>query len=59
VVQVNGKLRGKVSVSTQASEAEIRRIAKEIPNVQQHIAGKEVVKEIYVPGKLLNIVVRE
>lgn len=58
VVQVNGKLRGKATVSTQASEEEIRRIARELPNVQQYVAGKEVVKEIYVPGKLLNIVVK-
>jgi leucyl-tRNA synthetase len=58
VVQVNGKLRGKATVSAQASQEEIKRIAKEIPNVQQYIGGKEVVKEIYVPGKLLNIVVK-
>jgi leucyl-tRNA synthetase len=58
VVQVNGKLRGKATISTQASEEEIKRTARELPNVQQHIAGKEVVKEIYVPGKLLNIVVK-
>jgi leucyl-tRNA synthetase len=58
VVQVSGKVRGKVTVPAQASEEEIRRIAREIPNVQAHLNGKQVVKEIYVPGKLLNIVVR-
>lgn len=58
VVQVSGKVRGKATVSTQVSEEEIKRLARELPNIQQHIAGKEVVKEIYVPGKLLNIVVR-
>ncbi len=58
VVQVSGKVRGKTTVSTQASEEEIKRLAREIPNVQQHLLGKQVVKEIYIPGKLLNIVVK-
>jgi leucyl-tRNA synthetase len=58
VVQVSGKLRGKVVVSTGASEAEIKAAARGLANVQQYIEGKEVVKEIYVPGKLLNIVVK-
>lgn len=57
VVQVSGKVRGKVTVPVGASEDEIRRIAREIPNVQAHLEGKQVAKEIYVPGKLLNIVV--
>ncbi|GEM82905.1 leucine--tRNA ligase [Meiothermus hypogaeus] len=58
VVQVSGRVRGKTTVSAQASEEEIKRRAREIPNVQQHLEGKEVVKEIYIPGKLLNIVVK-
>ncbi len=58
VVQVNGRVRGRTTVSSNASEEEIRRLAKALPNVQQHLEGKEVVKEIYVPKKLLNIVVR-
>lgn len=58
VVQVSGKVRGKTTVGVGASEEEIKRLAREIPNVKQHLLGKEVVKEIYIPGKLLNIVVR-
>ncbi|MBO1437141.1 leucine--tRNA ligase [Meiothermus sp. CFH 77666] len=58
VVQVSGKVRGKTIVSAQVSEEEIKRLAREIPNVKQHLEGKEVVKEIYIPGKLLNIVVK-
>lgn len=58
VVQVSGKVRGKTTVSALASEEDIKRLARELPNVQQHIVGKEVVKEIYIPGKLLNIVVK-
>jgi len=59
VVQVSGKMRGKVMVSTKAGQDEIKTAAKEIANVKQHIEGKQIVKEIYVPGKLLNIVVKE
>jgi leucyl-tRNA synthetase len=58
VVQVNGKLRGKMVVSTGASEEEIKRIAHGLPNVKSFIEGKQVVKEIYVSGKLMNIVVK-
>lgn len=58
VVQVSGRVRGKVTVPAKASEAEIKAAAREIANVKVHIEGKEVVKEIYVPGKLLNIVVK-
>ena len=58
VVQVSGKVRGKVTVSTKATEAEIKAAAREIANVKAHIGGKDVVKEIYVLGKLLNIVVK-
>ncbi len=58
VVQVNGKLRGKAQVAVGASEEEVKAIARQIPNVAQHLLGKEVVREIYVPGKLLNIVVK-
>ncbi|RDI94661.1 leucine--tRNA ligase [Meiothermus sp. QL-1] len=59
VVQVNGRVRGRAQVAVGASEAEVRAIARQIPNVAQHLAGKEVLREVYVPGKLLNIVVRE
>lgn len=57
VVQVNGKLRGRITVSADASEAEIKRNALEDASVQKHISGKEVRKVIYVTGKLVNIVV--
>ena len=58
VVQVNGKVRGKVSVNTNSSKEEMENIAKEIPNVQTFINGKEIVKVIVVPKKLVNIVVK-
>ena len=58
VVQVNGKVRGKVEVSQEVEKEEMERLAKEIPNVQNFINGKEIVKIIIVPKKLVNIVVK-
>ncbi|HYF26614.1 MAG TPA: leucine--tRNA ligase [Baekduia sp.] len=58
VCQVNGKVRDRVDAPTGASDADLRALAREQPNVQAHIDGKDVVKEIVVPGKLVNIVVR-
>ena len=58
VVQVNGKVRGKVSVSQETSKEEMEKLAQEIPNVQNFITGKEIVKVIVVPKKIVNIVVK-
>lgn len=57
VVQVNGKLRDKLKVSKDISEDEAKKMAIESKNVQTFIAGKEMKKVIYVPGKLVSIVV--
>jgi leucyl-tRNA synthetase len=56
VVQVNGKLRAKLTVAADASQAEVEAIANEDENVSKFTEGKTVRKVIYVPGKLLNIV---
>lgn len=56
VVQVNGKLRGKISVSTDASEEEIREAALAQENVQRYVQGKSISKVVVVPGKLVNVV---
>ncbi|MGE5241973.1 MAG: leucine--tRNA ligase [Bacteroidota bacterium] len=56
VVQVNGKLRGRVSVPVQAAEAQVREIALADEAVARHVGGKAVKKVIVVPGKLVNIV---
>ncbi len=58
VVQVNGKLRDRISVPVSISEDEAKQIARDSEKVKTHIAGKQVVNVIYVPGKLVNIVVR-
>jgi leucyl-tRNA synthetase len=57
-VQVNGKLRGRVQVAHGASQADVEAAAHADANVAAHTAGKAVVKVIFVPAKLLNIVVK-
>ena len=57
VVQVNGKLRGRVSVPAQAGEDRVRELALADETVARHVGGKPVKKVIVVPGKLVNIVV--
>jgi len=56
-VQVNGKLRGKLKVSAGISQEEILALATTDPVVAGHLTGKRMVKIIYVPDKLLNLVV--
>ncbi|MDG2393446.1 MAG: class I tRNA ligase family protein, partial [Thalassotalea sp.] len=56
IVQVNGKLRSKVTVSAQASQEDVEKLAFAEENVVKFTEGKTVRKIIYVPGKLLNIV---
>jgi leucyl-tRNA synthetase len=57
VVQVNGKVRGKIEVPAGVDEAAARELALADPNVQRHIAGKPVRKVIFAAGSLVNIVV--
>ena len=57
VVQVNGKLRAKISVAVDAEQDEITALALADENVQRFIAEKEVRKTIVVPGRLVNVVV--
>jgi leucyl-tRNA synthetase len=58
VIQVNGKRRGEVQVSPDASKDDLLALARADEGAARHIDGLEVVKEIVVPGKLVNIVVR-
>ena len=57
-VQVNGKLRGELSIAKTASKDEMLAAAKALPNVLAFIDGKTIVKEICVPAKIINIVVK-
>ncbi|MBK1831571.1 leucine--tRNA ligase [Verrucomicrobiaceae bacterium R5-34] len=56
VVQVNGKLRGKITVAKDAPKDEIEALAQKDANVQAHTDGKTIRKIIVVPGRLVNIV---
>jgi leucyl-tRNA synthetase len=58
VVQVNGKLRGQVEVPTGASQDEVFAAVGANENVQKWLAGKEIVKRVYIPGKLVNVVIK-
>jgi leucyl-tRNA synthetase len=58
VVQVNGKLRDRVAVSASIAEDEAVELARERQRVKAYVGGKEIVKTIYVPGRLVNFVVR-
>lgn len=55
-VQINGKLRATIQVSPQADQAHVEAAAQAQPNVARYLAGATVRKYIYVPGRLLNIV---
>jgi leucyl-tRNA synthetase len=56
VVQVNGKLRAKLTVAADATKEQVEALAFAEENVSKFIEGKEIRKVIYVPGKLLNVV---
>ncbi len=55
-VQVNGKVRGRVTLARDANEADAREAALTEPNVQRFVAGRPVRKFIYVPGRIINVI---
>ncbi len=58
IVQVNGKLRDRIEAAADAGQEDLLRLAHASEKVRNHLDGREVVKEIVVPGKLVNLVVR-
>jgi leucyl-tRNA synthetase len=59
IVQVNGKVRGRLTLPASATEAQRREAALACPEAQSHLAGKEIVKVVLPPGgKLVSIVVK-
>jgi leucyl-tRNA synthetase len=58
VCQVNGRVRDRVEAPASATDDELAALCRGAANVQAHVDGKEVVKEVVVPGKLVNVVVR-
>jgi leucyl-tRNA synthetase len=57
VIQVNGRMRGKLKVAAGMPEEQVIPLAQAEPTVTQHLDGKRVVKHIFVPDKLVNLVV--
>ena len=57
-VQVNGKVRDHVEVAPDADEATVRAAAEALPRWAEHLGGKEPARVIYVPGRMLNVVVK-
>lgn len=57
-VQINGKVKGKVEIAVDEDSQTVIAKAKEIPAVVKAIEGKNIVKEIYVPGRIVNIVAK-
>jgi leucyl-tRNA synthetase len=58
IVQINGRLRARVEAAVDAPDEELLRLAHGTDAVKRHLDGKEIVKEVVVPGKLVNLVVR-
>jgi leucyl-tRNA synthetase len=56
VVQVNGKVRAKITVSANATKEQVETMGLAEQNILQHTDGKTIRKVIYIPGRLLNIV---
>ncbi len=57
-IQVNGKLRAQLEISATLDKKAVLVRAKQEPNVQKHLQGKTLVKEIYVPGRLISLVAK-
>jgi leucyl-tRNA synthetase len=57
-VQVNGRMRGRIEVPADAGEDEVLARAREDANVARHLDGTDIRRAIYVPGRIVNFVVR-
>lgn len=57
-IQINGKVRGKMTISKDASQEEALSSMSGVDSVRGFVEGKQIVKQIYVPGKILNLVVK-
>ncbi len=58
VAQVNGRIKAKLNIAADAAQEDVLAMAKSEPKVQEAISGMNIIKEIYVRGKLVNIVVK-
>ena len=58
VVQINGKVKDKIEVDSESSKEELEKAALQSEKIKENIAGKQIIKTIVVPGRLVNIVVK-
>ena len=58
VVQINGKLRASMNIQKDLDKDAILEQSKQLPNISKYLDDSEIIKEIYVPGKLINFVVK-
>ena len=58
-VQINGKVRGKLTIESEADEKMVLAMAKSNERLAPYLTGGKIIKEIYVPQKLVNIVVKK
>jgi leucyl-tRNA synthetase len=58
-IQINGKLRSNIAVSAESDEQTVIKLAVEDKKILNHLEGMEVIKKIYVPGKIINFVVKK
>ena len=57
-IQVNGKIRSRITVAADATEDQVRELALADEKVQAAVAGKQIVKVLVIPARLVNIVVK-
>jgi leucyl-tRNA synthetase len=57
-IQVNGKTRGTVIAAKDATQAQVHALAEADEKLQKHITGKTIAKAVYVPGRILNLIIR-
>ena len=57
-VQVNGKVRGTILVNSEASNEDVLKIAKEQENVKKYLENATILKEIVIPNKIVNLVIK-
>ena len=57
IIQINGKKRGELEINVNSSEEEVIKKAMSLKNISDFTEGKEIKRKIYVPGKILNLVI--
>lgn len=57
-VQINGKLRGTFQFLNGVAEEEVSEVVRADPNISKWLEGKEIIKEIFIPNKMLSIVIK-